>query len=154
MTRLTRAALPAAVRVLILGLILGLTPLLAGCGGDDDGDPLADTAWSLERLADAPVPDGIMVTARFREGRVGGISGCNRYFASYEVTGDSLRIGPAGATKKMCAGPEMAIENRFLAALPEVAVFRVGEGRLVLLRRDGSALTFSQDPYAAPEEPR
>jgi heat shock protein HslJ len=132
-----------------------LTVLLAGCGGGKSGseqakaggDPLAESAWELLALAEDPVLVDAPVTLTFSEGRIGGNAGCNQYFASYSVKGDSLRLGPAGATKKLCPEPIMAQEDRFLAFLGEVSTFRLRDGQLLIFRPDGAALVFT--PAAA-----
>lgn len=134
---------------------LALILLLAGCGGgagQAEGDPLADSAWALEQLDGKAVAADIEVTARFAEGRIGGKAGCNQYFASYAVDGDSLRVGPAGATKMMCPEPAMAVEDAFLAALQDIRTFKVGGGRLQLRGSDGAALTFTTRPFTAAQE--
>ena len=54
--------------------------------------------WQLSRYLDAsgqllPVLPGTTVTARFRDGKVGGSAGCNRYFGGYTAgTGSHLSI--------------------------------------------------------------
>lgn len=134
---------------------LALILLVAGCGGgagQTDGDPLADTAWVLEQLDGKAAATGIEVTARFAEGRIGGKAGCNQYFASYTVDGDSLRIGPAGATKMMCPEPAMAVEDAFLAALQDIRTFKASGGRLQLHGSGGAALTFTTAPFTAGKE--
>ena len=129
--------------------------LAAGCGGGSnqaDADPLAGTAWSLAQLAQEVVPAEVTVTARFDEGRIGGKAGCNQYFASYEVKGDSLRIGPAGATKMMCPEPQMAVEDAFLAALQDVRTFKLVKGRLQLVRSGGEVIEFAAAAFTTPKE--
>lgn len=131
--------------------VIATTLLLAGCGGGSgqaDGDPLAGTAWTLE----LPAGTKATVTVRFDEGRIGGKAGCNQYFASYEVKGDSLRIGPAGATKMMCPEPVMAVEDAFLAALADITTFKLTGGRLQLKRTGGEPLVLAAAPFAAVKE--
>ena len=141
----------------IFGLIAIL--VLAGCGGGSGdgkaaggGDPLADTVWELRTIAKTAVLDDVAVTAEFKEGRIGGKASCNQYFASYEVKGDSLRIGPAGATKMMCPEPIMAQEDLFLAFLQDAKTFRIEGGQLHIARSDGETLTFAPAPTGQPKE--
>ncbi len=133
---------------------LALILLLAGCGGSGqaDADPLADTAWALAQLDGKAMAADIPVTARFADGRIGGSAGCNQYFASYAVKGDSLRIGSAGATKMMCPEPVMAVEDAFLAALQDIRTFKLTGGKLQLRRSDGEVLTFATAPFTAEKE--
>jgi heat shock protein HslJ len=86
------------------------------------------------------VVSGTELTASFADGGVAGSAGCNDYRAGYEIEGESLRIGPAGSTKKMCSGPEgiMEQEAQFLAALSSATVYRIEGDNLELRREDGS----------------
>jgi heat shock protein HslJ len=58
------------------------------------------------------------------EGRLAGYSGCNLVNGAWATQGGEAHVGPLVSTKRACAGPEAAIEKRFLSA--------VSEGRLVL----------------------
>jgi heat shock protein HslJ len=88
------------------------------------------------------------VTASFgTDGQVTGTTGCNQYFASYELEGQSLGIGPAGATRRFCAEPEglMQQEALYLEALQSAAEFGIDGMRLELRRADGAlAVTFNR----------
>jgi heat shock protein HslJ len=135
---------------------MALVAALAGCGGGDGGkapaDPLAGTAWSLDLLPGVEKDAGVEVTLTFHEGRIAGTAGCNRYFASYSVKGDSLKLGPAGATKMMCPEPQMTVEDAFLAALARVRTYRVADGRLVLTPAEGGALEFAATAFTPEAE--
>lgn len=134
--------------------------LVAGCGGGKseaeqaapDGDPLAGTAWELQFVRRTSALPDVTVTAEFKEGRIGGKASCNQYFASYEVQGDSLRIGPAGVTKMLCPEPVMEQEDLFLAFLQDAKTFRIRDGRLEIFRSDGEALTFAPAPADQPKD--
>ena len=70
-------------------------------GTSADGPTITQSPWHLVVLYDSasgasdPLNE-VDVTARFSDdGRVTGRSGCHRYTANYEVSGDSLAIGPA-----------------------------------------------------------
>ena len=41
------------------------------------------------------------------------------------IAGDNLRMGPLGATRKMCESSAMAIEGKFLATLESVRRARI-----------------------------
>lgn len=64
------------------------------------------------------------------ENRVFGFAGCNNYFATYELNGDEIKIGAAGATRKMC--PDMTVEDQFLKHLDKIASYKVINGELQL----------------------
>lgn len=50
------------------------------------------------------------------DSRVHGNAGCNNFFGSYEVDGESLKFGQTGATMMACLDG-MDTEQAFLAAL-------------------------------------
>jgi heat shock protein HslJ len=103
---------------------------------------LEDRRWSLTAYA-APdgtlvaVPDGVMATATFEGGIVGGSGGCNRYSGEYALTGDAITIGPLASTMMACPDPAMAVEAAFHAAMAVVARAVAHAGGLVLLDAGG-----------------
>jgi heat shock protein HslJ len=71
---------------------------------------------------------GTEITASFGEdGQLTGNASCNNYFASYETEGDSISIGPAGATQMFCGEPEgiMEQEQQYLAALETATTYKI-----------------------------
>ncbi|QYZ80332.1 META domain-containing protein [Methanofollis formosanus] len=106
--------------------------------------PLVGTTWVLDayHLDDIvmPVIEGTEITAVFDEdGKVTGSAGCNRYFASYNLTGSSMEIGPAGSTKMFCAEPEgiMEQESTYLSLLGAVKSYTIEGDQLELLDERG-----------------
>jgi heat shock protein HslJ len=65
--------------------------------------------------------------------QVGGNAGCNGFGGPVVIKGDMLQLGPLASTRKMCAGPEMAVERQFLASVEKVRKARLVEGHLELL---------------------
>ena len=111
---------------------------LAACGSSEDdvdaaaapeGPALEGTNWVLSDSTDLGVSlDGVTVSARFQDGTVAGTSGCNSYTGPYEVDGEDLTIGPEIASTQMaCEDPQAAVEQAYLAALPEVASFAIAD---------------------------
>jgi heat shock protein HslJ len=88
---------------------------------------------------------GTQLTAEFAEGTVTGSAGCNNYNAAYELDGeDGISVGPAAATRKMCAEPEgiMEQEAQFLAALQSAVEYRIDGDRVDMFDATGArALT-------------
>jgi len=75
------------------------------------------------------------------DGQVGGFSGCNRYTGEYKTDGGSLlEFGNTAATARACAGPDMAVESAYLAALSSVRRMQIIGSTLELLDRDGTQL--------------
>ncbi|MEQ8968147.1 MAG: META domain-containing protein [Azospirillaceae bacterium] len=115
---------------------------LSGCGGDPAA-LLADGPWRVVALAGETVPADSAPTLDFdAQGGLAGSAGCNRYRATYTLTGEGLTVGPAAATLMAC--PDRAVgerETRFLAFLETVRRFSVEpDGRLVLHAEDGRRL--------------
>ena len=54
--------------------------------------------------------------------RVAGSTGCNNYFASYELRGEKLKLGHSGVTQMAC--PDMSVENAFVQKLDLIAYFK------------------------------
>jgi heat shock protein HslJ len=109
---------------------------------------LTGTAWTLTVYNNGrgglttPISD-TTITANFdpEQGLVGS-AGCNRYRATFDTHDDSLAIGPAASTRRLCAGPEgiMAQESAFLALLEEVAVYTIRGNQLDLKNADDITL--------------
>lgn len=117
-----------------------------------------DGAWDLRAMNDGAhavtsLPAEVTVTAEFRDGTVTGSSGCNRYRAAYEVTGERLHITPAVTTRRLCSPEVMTIENRFLACLGEVTRFEVIDGdSLHCYSADGARLLQFRRALSPPSE--
>ncbi len=79
--------------------------------------------WKVIRIAGL---DSINRSPTFEfipeEKRVAGSTGCNNYFATYEVTGKELKIAEAGVTRMAC--PDMTVENAFVQQLNKIAYFK------------------------------
>ena len=110
-------------------------------GGDLEG-----TLWTLDFYLSSEgesvdvLPD-TGITLEFEEGKIGGSAGCNTYFASYEIEGDSLTVGVIGVTEMYCA-PEalMTQEGEYLASLESAVLYRVADDKLEIVNGDGETL--------------
>lgn len=116
--------------------------VIRGCGGST-ADLLQDRTWVVETVLDETVRASDRVTLGFdASGRVAGSSGCNRWFAGYQLTGESLTIRQSGATMMMCNGPVMAQERLFFAAIAQVTGFDIDDnGALLLMGPEGPVIT-------------
>jgi heat shock protein HslJ len=84
---------------------------------------------------------GTELTAEFGgDGTLNGAAGCNNYTASYEVNGENINIGPAGATRKFCPEPEGVMEQEaaYLAALETADRFEIENDRMDMYTEEGS----------------
>jgi heat shock protein HslJ len=106
-----------------------------------EGTEWAVTGFNNGKGGVVSVLAGTELSAVFSDGGYGGSSGCNTFRGEYEIEGDTLRLGPAAGTRKMCARPDgiMEQEDQFLAALATVATYRI-DGDTLELRREGGAL--------------
>ena len=82
------------------------------------------------------------VTADFDEtGKLAGVDGCNNYFTTYELDGESIAIAPEIATTMMaCADPALGeLSQQYFAALGAAASWAVdASGSLELRDADGA----------------
>lgn len=151
-------------RTLWLVAVIGVLVIaVVGCGNDgsDDtssstsssspssppataaGTPLAGTQWALSDATNLGVPTaGVSVTAEFGDdGRMSGSSGCNTYTAPYRASGSNLTIGPDIAGSKIaCERAVAAVEDVYIARLPQVKSFEISGKTLTLRGTDGETL--------------
>jgi heat shock protein HslJ len=97
--------------------------------------------WRLARMGrNERVPEGVIVTAEFGEGRVSGSGGCNRYSAAVVATGPrEFSIGPVASTKMACPDPAGGVEDRYFSALQAANRFGFLLGNLILHYGEGDA---------------
>jgi heat shock protein HslJ len=79
------------------------------------------------------------------DNRMHGSGGCNRFFGSYELEGNSLRFGEIGATRMFCADA-MEQEDAFFAMLGEATRYRMSGNQLELFNRDKLTARFGAVP--------
>lgn len=109
---------------------------------------LAGSQWVMLTLDGAAPAEGRRATFAFNpDGQANGTTGCNRFFASWTVTGSTLTLSGAGMTRMACMGPVGAQEMRILE-LFDAAVTAVidAEDRLVLTRPGGPVLVLARVP--------
>ena len=111
--------------------------VLSGCGGEP-ASLLLGPEWVVESIDGARLIGNSRVTIAFQEdGRVAGLASCNRYLATYELTGEGLSIAGGASTMMACEPSLMAQERRFLDALAAVTRFEIApDGALVLVAGD------------------
>lgn len=112
-----------------------------GCGGQP-ASLLHGGEWTVENIAGTAVVPNTKVTMTFGpEGGVSGSGGCNRFNASYTLTGEGLTIGLGIRTQMACEPPIMQQEDRFLNLLGQVQGFEIpGPGRLALVTGKGERI--------------
>lgn len=107
--------------------------VLRGCGGDPAS--LLSGDWQIEELAEGSVlKDSPPHLSLGQAGEVTGTTGCNRFFGSYELTGEGLTLGRIGSTMMACPDAVMMQERRIFEALEAVRRFDLDEtGALMLI---------------------
>lgn len=128
----------------VAGLSVLLTLGLAGCSTTNtatESTSLEGSAWVLASLPGRSLVADATPTARFKDGRVAGSDGCNRYSMPFTVQGSRIEIGPIGPASLM-ACPESTMEQAeaFKSALRTARSFRSGAGTLELLDANGALL--------------
>jgi putative lipoprotein len=118
-----------------------LVGLAAGCGDDEEAAPASvEGTWTLTDGVDVDGWEKAAPTADFKDGKLSGSSGCNRYTTSYTTTGDELKLGQVATTRMACAPPASDVELAFLTKLDRVTGWSVDGGELALQAQDGEAL--------------
>lgn len=71
-------------------------------------------------------------------GEVVGHGGCNRFFGTYDQSGDRLTFGPLASTKMAC--PDLGEEQAFMSALQSAREIEATHLRLVMKGEDGETI--------------
>ncbi len=109
---------------------------------------ITDTEWTLVSYGSkdnqlTALPHA-KATATFSEGKITGKASCNKYFTSYEIDGNNLRItSPIGTTMMMCEDDVMAQERAFLGALETSKSYKIN-GNTLEIEYNGGVLTFTK----------
>lgn len=130
----------AQKHVLALVVLVGL--LLAACVPASPQPSVDGTAWILATLGGQALTANTTVTLSFENGKASGSDGCNRYGASFTVTGDKLTFGKdMMSTMMACPEPVMKQATAFTKALQSTATYKSDGKQLTLL--DGSGKTLA-----------
>jgi heat shock protein HslJ len=119
----------------------GLSEVSAEVTGPLSLADLAGVEWSLTHFAwNEPAPTGLEITLTVEDGRIGGSSGCNRYFADIEESQPgNIGVSEIGSTRMACPEDVMESESRYLAAIVGVNKYSFLAGKLALSYRSDEA---------------
>jgi heat shock protein HslJ/uncharacterized membrane protein len=107
--------------------------MLEGCGGDPVA-LLQGEKWVVEDLNGRGIIDRSRMTLKFGlDGRVSGRASCNKYSATYSLTGEGIAVSEAAVTRKACAESLMNQEKEFLDLLRDVRRFSMSPDGAVIL---------------------
>lgn len=128
---------PGVQPTLIVERFVGAWP---GMTCEKSSVPLEETHWVLVELRGSPVEPGPNQAAphlelHAKKASAYGFGGCNRFFGSYQSSGDTLELGPLGATRMAC--PEgMDREQELFRALESVNRYEIRDSALLLYAED------------------
>jgi heat shock protein HslJ len=105
--------------------------------------------WTLVSYGNPNNPKPVLpatpndITASFSGGSISGSAGCNSYFGSYQILGNSLTITIDGTTLMLCNPPEiMDQESTFISALEAAQSYQL-LGNKLKIAYGGGVLTFT-----------
>lgn len=142
----------------IVGGFLALAFLAAGavaCQNTTDNnaaiEPTGGTAdmvtdaegklWKLVSYNETPVLAGSEITLELADGKLNGSSGCNTYFADYQIEGSQLMVDQAGSTRKACEPDVMAQETAYLNLLQQAnSVIAITNSVLTIETAEGNLM--------------
>lgn len=131
-----------------LTLLVAVLTFLSACTLIDQAsdDPLDHTSWVLLSYGKIKPIDGTRIIADFKDGEIRGSAGCNSYFGSYKIGGNSIEMSEIGSTLMACMEPEgiMEQEQLIMSFLSDAQGYRLEDGQLQIIRSDGEALSFVQ----------
>ena len=115
-------------------------PAAASVSGD-----LAGSSWVLVDLQGTPVVTDTHVTLDFSvNGKVSGSGSCNRYSATVELSGTSIRFGAVGATRMACGTAVSLQEVQYFEALESANRFALENGVLSIYGGAAKPLRFER----------
>ncbi|NLL09332.1 MAG: META domain-containing protein [Methanomicrobiales archaeon] len=154
------------MKLVFPGIIIIMLAVIAGCVAQDERtspDEVINTTsvpvlygdWMLKEISDmnnTPLIslEDAKVTVNFSETyELSGDSGCNRYFGTYNLSGENpaygspIFISPLGSTMMFCQDT-MDIENLFLQLLQSVRSYTIDDQSLYLQDEEGNLLLFNR----------
>jgi putative lipoprotein len=125
------------MRILMLGILAGVG--LVACAPMQP--VLVPSEWQVTMLDGRALTAGDRVTMQFAEGRVAGVSGCNRYTGPL-VLGDEnvIGFGLLATTRMACPGEAATIEAAFVQQMGRIDSYRFERGNLVLYARGAEVM--------------
>ena len=115
--------------------------------------PLENVRWLLASIDGQALPEDVSANVLFtpagspaaqgQENTVNGNTGCNDFFGSYTVEGDTFSAGPFGATQMMCEEPAMQVEQALLAGLESAQSYQITLNQLIINTATGSLLLYA-----------
>ena len=138
-------------RTILIAAIFLISLFLIGCATEAPPN-FEGTAWKLDTYLSnvdhlvSPI-SSTKLTLEFKDGRISGSSGCNSFFANYDVEGKSMSFGLMGATKMFCSNPGvMEQEQTYLSRLESIKSYKLEGNKLSLIDGNGKpVLVYSKN---------
>lgn len=114
---------------------------------------LGEGRWQLVELNGKRLSNSkIYVEFDESRSRISGHSGCNRFFAGYELDGRDLKVDAVGSTKMACMRPGvMETEGEFLKSLADATRLSRSGANLSIFQGDSRTLRFRRSNASVSE---
>ncbi|GAB3020106.1 META domain-containing protein [Spirosoma pulveris] len=120
----------------------------AGCGSSLRQLALLNDIWVLTSFQGTALTANGNEVPRLEislaENRVTGTTGCNRLSGPIKADTRQLSVGPLVTTKMACQDAANQLESKLLTELNRPLTYRVGDGKLTLLRNNNPIMTFKK----------
>ena len=101
---------------------------------------LSANAWRPSHIREMRLDEETDLYVQFEAGgELGGFAGCNRFFGSYQLSGNTISIEALGVTRKACPPPIMSFEISFIEALQSATTVAHADARIALRNDQGQA---------------
>lgn len=121
-----------------------------GCGASLLQLALLNDIWVLTDFrgtaitANGPRKEAPRLEISLSENRVTGTTGCNRLSGPIKADTRQVLIGPLVTTKMACQDAANQLESNLLNELGNLLTYRIGDGKLTLLRNNKPIMTFKK----------
>lgn len=106
----------------------------SGCAGNP-ALVISGTPWTVTHINGAPVQGDVNLKFDTSE-QLSGSAGCNRFFTSYNLSGEDMRVGRIATSRMACTPALMQQESRFTKLLESVYQFEIKKDGSLVLRGD------------------
>ena len=102
---------------------------------------LSASAWRPSHIGEMKLDEDSDLYVQFEtDGKLGGFSGCNRFFGSYELSDNAISIEALGITRMACPSQVMSFEMSFVEALQSATTVARAKTRIALRNDQGQAV--------------